>query len=116
VSDFRVSNSKLQQVTYPIPRIQDILISLNGFIYATLLDLNMGYYALRLTPKAQNLCTIVFPCGKYSYLRLPMGIANSPDNLQMKINQLMDGLDYVQAYLDDILMVTKNTYADKLNN
>jgi hypothetical protein len=58
VSDFRVLNSKLQQVSYPIPRIQDILISLNGFTYATSIDLNIGYHAIRLTPNAQKLCTI----------------------------------------------------------
>jgi Retroviral aspartyl protease len=69
VSDFRVLNSKLQRVTFPIPRIQDILTSLNGFTYATSIDLNMGYYTIRLTPQAQKLCTIVFPWGKYSYLR-----------------------------------------------
>jgi hypothetical protein len=43
-----------------------------------------------------------------------MGIANSLDVFQSKINQLMDGLDYVQAYLDNILIVTKNTYEDHL--
>ena len=95
VSDFRVLNLNLQRVTYPIPRIQDILISLNDFTYETLLDLNMGYYALRLTPNAQKLCTIVFPWGKYSYLRFPMGIANSHGIFQSKINQLIEGLDYV---------------------
>jgi hypothetical protein len=115
VSDFRVLNSKLQQVSYPIPRIQDILISLNVFSYATSIDLNMGYYAIRLTPNAQKPCTIVFPWGKYSYLKLPMGIVNSPDIFQSKINQLMDRLDYVQAYLDDILIVTKKTYEDHLS-
>jgi hypothetical protein len=35
VSDFRVLNSKVQQVSYSIPRIQDILISLNGVTYST---------------------------------------------------------------------------------
>jgi hypothetical protein len=115
VSDFRVLNSKLQQVSYPIPRIQDISISLNGFTYAMSIDLNMGYYVIRLTPNAQKLCTIVFPWGEYSYLRLPMGIVNSPDIFQRKINQLMDGLEYVQAYLNNILIVTKNTYEDHLS-
>jgi hypothetical protein len=118
VSDFIALNSKLQKVSDPIPRILDILISLNGFTYATSIDLNMDYDAMRLTPNAQNLCTLVFPWGKYSYLRLPMGIANSPDIFQGKVNQLMDGRDYVQAYLDNILIVTKNTYEDhqsKLN-
>jgi hypothetical protein len=27
----------------------------------------------------------------------------------------MDGLDYVQAYLDNILIVTKNTYEDHIS-
>ena len=71
----------------------------------------MGYYALRLTPNAQKLCRIV----KFSYLRLPLGIANSPDIFRSKINQLMDALDYVRAYLDDILIVTKNTYDNHLS-
>jgi hypothetical protein len=48
VSDFRVLNSKLQQVSYLIPKIQDILIILNGFTYETSIDLNTGYYAIRL--------------------------------------------------------------------
>jgi hypothetical protein len=52
---FRVLNSKLQQVSHPILRIQDILISLNGFTYATSIDLNMGYYTIRFTPIAQKL-------------------------------------------------------------
>jgi hypothetical protein len=55
VSDFRVLNSKLQQVSYPIPRIQDILISLNSFTYTMSIDLNMGYYAIRFTPISQKL-------------------------------------------------------------
>jgi hypothetical protein len=73
----------------------------------------MGYHAIRLKPNAQKLCTIAW--GKYSYLRLPMGIANSPDIFQSKINQLMDGLHYVRAYLDDILIVTKINYEDHLS-
>jgi hypothetical protein len=35
-----------------------------------------------------------------------MGIANSRGIFQSKINQLMDGLDHIQAYLDNILIIT----------
>jgi hypothetical protein len=65
--------------------------------------------------QSTKLCTIVFPWGKYSTLRLPIGIANSPDIFQSKINQLMDELDYLQAYLDNILIVIKNTYEDHIS-
>ena len=40
------------------------------------------------------------------------GIATSTDIFQSKINQLVEGLDYVPSYLDNILIVTKNTYDD----
>jgi hypothetical protein len=44
-----------------------------------------------------------------------MEIANSQDIFQSEINQFTDGLDYVQAYLDNIFIVTKNTYEDHLS-
>ncbi len=80
VSDFRMLNSLLKWKPYPIPKIQDLLATLNGFTFATSLGLNMVYYTIRLTPDALHKCTIIFSWGKYKYLRLPMGIANSPDS------------------------------------
>jgi hypothetical protein len=56
-----------------------VLQELEGFSYATALDLNMGYYTIRLGSDSSKICTIIFPWGKYSYKRLPMGIASSPD-------------------------------------
>jgi hypothetical protein len=49
---------------------------MEGFTFASALDLNMGYYHIKLDADDQNLCTIVFPwhMGKYKYKYLPMGI------------------------------------------
>ena len=44
-----------------MPKIQDLLQKLEGFTYASSLDLNMGYYHIELTPNAHKLCTIVMP-------------------------------------------------------
>ena len=84
ISDFRKLNQFLKRKPFPIPKIQDMLLKLNGFTYASALDLNMGYYTIRLDPDAQNLCTIVLPWGKYKYKRLPMGLAGSPNIFQEK--------------------------------
>ncbi len=74
---------------------------LEGFTFATALDLNMGYYTIRLDSDASKICTIIFPWGKYSYKRLPMGIAGSPDIFQAEMMKLMESLEYVRAYIDD---------------
>ena len=42
ISDFRKLNKRILRKPYPIPKIQDLLLRLEGFRYGTTLDLNMG--------------------------------------------------------------------------
>jgi Reverse transcriptase (RNA-dependent DNA polymerase) len=89
-------------------------LKLEGFQYATSLDLNMGYYHIELSPHAKQLYTIVLPWGKYEYQCLPMGLCNSPDIFQEKMSCLIAHLEYVQAYIHDLLLITKGTYLEHL--
>jgi hypothetical protein len=97
LSNFWEVNKRLIRKPFPIPKISEVLQELEGFNFATALDLNMGYYTIRLDPDASRICTVIFPWGKYSYKRLPMGIAGSPDIFQSKMLELMEDLDCVQA-------------------
>ena len=78
ISDFRELNKHILRQPYPIPKIQDILLRLEGFRYVTTLDLNMGYHHIELSAKSKELFTIVTEWGKYEYQRLPMVLCNSP--------------------------------------
>jgi hypothetical protein len=75
----------------------------------------MGYYTIRLDPDASKICTIIFSLGKYSYKRLPMGIAGSPDIFQGKKLEPMESLEYVRAYLGNILCISKFSLEDHLD-
>ena len=107
ISDFRELNKRILRKPYPIPNIQDMLLNLEGFQWATSLDLNMGYYHIRLDPASKQLCTIVLPFGKYEYQAIPMGLCNSPDIFQEKMSELMEGLEFVRTYIDDLLCLDK---------
>ena len=109
IIDFRELNKRIVRRPYPIPKISTTLQELEGFTYATALDLNMGYYTIRLDPKAVEMFTIIFPWGKYSYLGLPMGFAGSADIFQAEMMDLMEALEYVRAYIDDLLVITRGT-------
>jgi hypothetical protein len=75
----------------------------------------MGYYTIRLDPDASRICTVIFPWGKYSYMRLPMGIAGSPDIFQSKMLEVKEDLEYVQAYfLDYLLCISRSSLEDHL--
>jgi hypothetical protein len=43
-----------------------------------------------------------------------MGIADSPDFFQSKMSELMESIEYVQAYLDDLLCISRSSLKDHL--
>ncbi len=91
-----------------------MLQKMDEFMYATALDLNMGYNTIKLNPDAQELYTIVLPWEKYRYRRLPMGVAGSPDIFQAYMSSLMVGLEFVRIYLDDSVVIIKIDFQDHI--
>jgi hypothetical protein len=112
ISYFRELNKRVKRNPKPLPKIQDILLKLEGFTYGTSLDLNMGYYHIELDDAAKEMCTIATQWGKFEYQRLLMGLCNSADIFQEKMSELLAGLDTVRVYLDDLLHVSKESWED----
>ena len=83
-----------------------MLLALEVFQCAMLIDLNMVCYHIQLTEYASNLCTIIIPWGKEFYYCLPKVVSNSPDIFQNKMNNLFQGFEYIHAYTYDILILT----------
>jgi Reverse transcriptase (RNA-dependent DNA polymerase) len=108
---------------FPIPKIGDMIQSMQGFTFATALDFNIAnsYYHIKLDADAQNLqmlCIIVFPRGKYKYKRLPMNIkieiSPNPDVFQNVMSKPTQDMECVKTYLDDLLTVSNNNFKDHL--
>ena len=57
-------NRQLKRKPYPMPKIREIVVNLEGFQYATSLELCMGYYNIRFIKEASNLCIIILPWGE----------------------------------------------------
>ena len=73
LSNFRKLNQRIRRKPFPIPKIQDMLLSLEGFTDASSLYLSMGYYHTELSPGSKHLYNTVllwvimstksYPCG-----------------------------------------------------
>ena len=50
--------------------------------------------------------------GQKSFVSL--GVNVSPDIFQEKMSILMDGLEFVRTYLDDLLIISNSTFEDHL--
>ena len=58
LTDYRRINQGIVRKPYPIPRISETLQQMEGFQYATALDLNMGYYTIQLSPCRLNVSNV----------------------------------------------------------
>ena len=115
LSDFRNLKSQLIRKPYIMPKIWEMILNLEGFKYATSLDLNMGYYHMSIIKEASNLFTIILTWGNYKYKYLPMGVCNSPDIFQEKMNEMIPRIEFIRACIDDLLIITKGNWYDNLN-
>jgi hypothetical protein len=72
----------------------------------------MGYYHIQLDLEAHTLCTIILPCAKYQYKRLPMDVKTSPDIFERIIYELVGNIPNIQVYIDDIIITSNGTFEE----
>ncbi|XP_063891879.1 retrovirus-related Pol polyprotein from transposon 297 [Helicoverpa armigera] len=106
VIDFRKLNEKTIDDKYPIPNITDTLDKLGKCQYFVSLDLTSGFYQVELDPKDIHKTAFNVEQGHYEFLRMPMGLKNSPSTFQRVMDNVLRGLlnKICVVYLDDILV------------
>ena len=73
------------------------------------LDLNKGFYQVKMSEEDIAKTAIVTPFGKYEFLRMPFGLVNVTSTFQRLMDRVLDGLhDLCAAYVDDILIFSKD--------
>ena len=112
--DFRLTVNPVSKLDkYPIPRVEDLFASLRKGQYFTKIDLSQAYTQLPLEEESKRFVVINTQRGLFRYTRLPFGIASAPGIFQRVIESLLQGINGVVAYLDDIL-VTGSTETEHL--
>ena len=61
LTDVRELNKHLKREPYPLPKINNMIQTLEYFTYATTLDLSVGYYHLLLDDETSKLCSMHLP-------------------------------------------------------
>ena len=96
-------------------KILEIILNLKGLQYDMSMDLNTGYYYILLSEQAIDLCTIILPWGKYRYKQVPMAVSKPQENFQEKMNKCFRGFEFIQVYIDDLLITANDDWYDHLD-
>ena len=102
MTDFRGLNKSVRCKVYPLCKISEIFQQCSGYKFFTKLDISMQYYTFLLDEASRNLCTFATPFGLYRYCRLPMGVSESPDITTEQMHLVLDGIEDIEFYMDDI--------------
>ena len=106
VIDFRRLNDVIDDDKYPIPDINTILDGLGQAKYFTTLDLNQGYYQIKLGKRSRPYTAFTTSDGHFQLTRMPMGLKTSPPAfsriMAMALGEYVGKICYI--YIDDIIV------------
>ena len=101
-----------------MPQVNDLIDTLSGHKYFTMLDLASGYWQVPVEKSSQEKTAFVIPSGDiYHFKRMPFGLANAVPTFQRLMSNVLQDLlrNKCLVYLDDVLIVG-HSFEEHINN
>ena len=105
--DFCCLNMFTKKGLLPLPRIQEVLESLVGAGHFSCLDLNVGFWQIKMEEASKQYTTFTIGnLGVFKCDHMPFGLCNMPAMFQRLMQNCLGGLKliYCLIYLDDIIV------------
>lgn len=106
--DYRRLNAATIPDMYPVPHLHDYSVNLHGKTIFTKLDLHRAYQQIPVAPSHIAKTAVITPFGLFEYNVMPYGLRNAGQTFQRYIYRALGDLEYVFAYIDDILIASSN--------
>jgi hypothetical protein len=105
--DYRALNSHTSAERYPVHHIHDYSRQLSGCCVFSKIDLVRAYNHIPVHPDDIQKTAITTPFGLFEFPFMSFGLRNAAQTFQRFIDDILRGLDFCFAYLDNILVFSR---------
>jgi len=104
VFNFKEVNNCIEDETWPIYGTRSIIANIGSANNLTVLDLSDSFHHLALNKNAQDVLTVICEIGIFKPVRMLQGLKISPVLFAKCMSFVLEGLDNVLNYVDDIII------------
>ncbi|UYV78515.1 hypothetical protein LAZ67_16001841 [Cordylochernes scorpioides] len=87
--DYRNLNDVTVKDVYPIPRIDEVLDTLQGSKYLSAIDLKSGYWQVEVEEKDKEKTAFTTAHGLYEFNVMPFGLCNAPATFERNMENML---------------------------
>ncbi|KAK5574360.1 hypothetical protein RB653_010668 [Dictyostelium firmibasis] len=110
VHDYRNLNEVTVRDEHPFTPADNLISQCKDSKLFSKFDMIMGFFQVMLNPKHQQYTAFTTHIGKFEYLRMPMGLVNSPSTFARLMVETFGKIKNLLQYFDDLLIHTKENY------
>jgi hypothetical protein len=105
--DYRPLNLVTPHDRYPMPILEKLFDSIGDSNMFTIVDLMQGFNQIMLATKDRKKITFHGSNKLWEWLVMPFGLKTAHVFFQRVMDQVLEGVDFLKCYIDDILMHSK---------
>ena len=106
--DLSKLNEFVKRENHPLPAVDTTLGRLAGSTVFTKLDINSGFWQIKVAWESRPLTTFITLWGRFCFNVLPFGISSGSEKFQKTMNQILLGLEGMECNIDDVLVHGKD--------
>ncbi len=115
--DYRPLNAQTRRDSFPMPLVEDVISQLGKSAWFSTLDLQSGFWQIRMAPKDMKKTVLITKTGLYDWIVMPFGLKNATSTFTRTMSLVFKELgDKFLKVFVDTLNVHSESWEDHLRH